>query len=200
MSLTNHEDTVNALCFLSPKALCALVWEVLDDKEFSDDAYVRIFNALYAWDNQDLTIYDMEDLDEVMCGLSATELLDSLTTNYHPFTTDDLWFAINQTTGLWESARCPADLDPATRNPLKTWKSALRGLTIESATNYNKFDDFRYAIIHEDAAVHQLASELIDILSDDLGYEHIANDLDWEELIPAFERKAPSLDLFTCHD
>jgi hypothetical protein len=119
MSLTNSKDTIQALCTLSPKAFCALVWEALDDKEISDGAYVRIFNALYAWDNQDLTIYDMEDLDEVMYGLSATELLDSLTTNYHPFTTDDLWFAINQTTGLWESARYPEYLDPATRYPRK---------------------------------------------------------------------------------
>lgn len=198
MSLTNSTDTINALCTLTPKAFCALVWEALDDKGISDDAYVRVFNALYAWDNQDLTIYDMEDLDEVMCGLSATELLDSLTTNYHPFTTDDLWFASNQTTGLWESARYPEELDPATRYPLKQWKSALRALTYESATNYNKFDDFRYAVIHDLENV--LASELIDILSDDLGYEHITSDLDWDALIPAFERKASSLDLFTYHD
>lgn len=198
MSLTNSNDTIMALCALSPKAFCALVWEALDDKEISDDAYVRVFNALYAWDNQDLTIYDMEDLDEVMCGLSATELLDSLTTNYHPFTTDDLWFANNQTTGLWESARYPEDLDPATRYPLRSWKSALRELTIESATNYNKFDDFRYAVVH--GLENALASELIDILSDDLGYEHITNDLDWADLISAFERKASSLDLFTYHD
>ena len=40
-----------------------------------------------------------------------------------------------------------------------------------------------------------LAAELISILADDLGYEHITNDL-----IPAFERKASSLDLFTYHD
>ena len=199
MSLVNNTDTINALCALSPKAFCALVWESLsDDKDFSDEAWVRMFNALYAWDNQDLTIYSMEDLDEVMCGLSATELLDSLTTYYHPFTTDDLWFSINQTTGLWESARCPEDLDSASRHPIKEWKSTLRELTTASATNYNKFDDFRYAIIHETS--NTLAAELIAILSDDLGYEHITSDLDWDDLIPVFERKASGLDLFTYHD
>lgn len=199
MMLTNTSDTINALCALSPKAFCALVWESLsDDKDFSDEAWVRMFNALYAWNDQDLTIYSMEDLDEVMCGLSATELLDSLTTYYHPFTTDDLWFSRNLTTGLWESARCPEDLDSASRHPIKEWKSALRELTVESATNYNKFDDFRYAIIRETS--NTLATELIAILSDDLGYEHITSDLDWDELIPAFERKAPSLNLFTYHD
>ena len=197
--LTNTPNTADALCTLSPKAFCALVWESLsDDKDFSDDAWVRMFNALYAWDNQDLIIYSMEDLDEVMCGLSATELLDSLTTYYHPFTTEDLWFSLNQTTGLWESARCPEDLDSASRYPINDWKSTLRELTFESAKNYNKFDDFRYAIIHE--ASNTLAAELISILADDLGYEHITSDLDWDDLIPAFERKASSLDLFTYHD
>ena len=200
MSLTSYTDTINALCTLTPKAFCALVWESLsDDKDFSDDAWVHMFNALYAVNDQDLTIYSMEDLDDVMSELSATELLDSLTTYYHPFTTDDLWFSINQTTGLWESARCPEDLDSASRHPInKEWKSALRELTVESATNYNKFDDFRYAIIKETSDT--LAAELIAILSDDLGYEHITSDLDWDDLIPAFERKVSSLDLFTYHD
>ena len=199
MSLDNNSGTISALCTLTPKAQNALVWESLsDDKDFSDDAWVRMFNALYAWNDQDLTIYSMEDLDNVMCGLSATELLDSLTTYYHPFTTDDLWFSLNQTTGLWESARCPEDLDSASRYPIKEWKSTLRELTFESAKNYNKFDDFRYAIIHETSGT--LASELISILADDLGYEHITSDLDWDDLIPAFERKASSLDLFTYHD
>lgn len=192
-------NTISALCTLTPKAFCALVWESLsDDKDFSDDVWVRMFNALYAWDNQDLTIYNMEDLDDVMCGLSATELLDSLTTYYHPFSADDLWFSRNQTTGLWESARCPEDLDSASRHPINAWKSTLRELTFESAKNYNKFDDFRYAIIHETSGT--LASELISILADDLGYEHITSGLDWDDLIPAFERKASSLDLFTYHD
>ena len=198
MSLDNNSGTISALCTLTPKAQNALVWESLsDDKDFSDDAWVRMFNALYAWNDQDLTIYSMEDLDNVMCGLSATELLDSLTTYYHPFTTDDLWFSLNQTTGLWESARCPEDLDSASRYPIKEWKSTLRELTFESAKNYNKFDDFRYAIIHETSGT--LASELISILADDLGYEHITSDLDWDDLIPAFERKASSLDLFAYH-
>lgn len=122
---SNYFDTF--LRKLTPRAFCSLVWESMDDDCLSSRAEVAIFNALFASSHygDDYTIYSCDDFDDMLDGLTPSQIVEAVAPN---FELRD-YFAINQSTGFYESYDNWTDLDVAQRYFATNWKQKLRTIS-----------------------------------------------------------------------
>lgn len=152
---------------LTPESYCALVYSLYAGDAFDLSQYEQIvlFNTLFASDEQDLRVYEMCKLDEVLDGLTPSEVLDWVASD---FTTNADVFSLNQSTGIYESAYEIEELDSVSRFDQSDYKERLHDIAVADHVTHPSFQDLRYYLDDAlGASIYECAVNFADMLIND---------------------------------
>lgn len=149
---------------LTPESYCALVYDLYAGEAFdlAQSEQIVLFNTLFASGEQDLRVYEMSELDEVLDGLTASEVLDYVASD---FTTNADVFSLNQSTGIYESAYEIEELDSVSRFNPSDYKERLHDIAVADHATCPSFQDLRYYL--DDvlgACIYECAVNFADML------------------------------------
>lgn len=160
--MLDAEGKVNFLLELTPKAFCALVYDALINDRLTSEQWVDVWNARWAdvqvFSSDYQHIYSMDDLDDVMDGLSPTEVLESVS---HDFRTHHKFFAQNLSTGAYESGDYPEEFDTVNgRVDMSDWKRSLRELS-DAEPDSNTYLEFVNRCYASQGVLYGIALEIM---------------------------------------